>query len=346
LGALSHAPFMRMRAEAITEGSGGDVAVLESPSWLQLSENTAEETHMSLRESADDAAVVAHSDLPTPPQTRPEGLLGKETESAQHYAAVLRIVAEDRDRVWKQWHSLRNTCRLLREQNRDFEQEVLDDGHILLLALEMKIDVESENAEPNEAPPQNKYKQEIKKQQISQKKNYQAMTQNRRTADTVCSREKELEDKYKELMGQYRRVNLHLRWRLAHGCFHHGLAHYCVHVKKWCSKEDRNHPCVAEAALGSPGDDVDVNAVGIESANTLLQMDVVDDDTVDTIGAAQAAIGKAAWPADRSCFWYDDRKHCSVVKKWMRHPDVADAVLNRDAFIPHTIEIHLDSTNQ
>merc|ERR1711964_659490 len=70
--------------------------------------------------------------------------------------------------------------------------------------------------------------------------------------DEVCKRQQKVEAKYREFLGKYEKASVHLQWRLAHGCFHHGLGHYCVKVKQWCGHGQSTHPCAVEANLSTP----------------------------------------------------------------------------------------------
>ena len=64
-----------------------------------------------------------------------------------------------------------------------------------------------------QALPQNKYKEQIKNEQEAQKTSHSSMIANRQVADKVCLREQQLKTKYRQLMGQYKEANLHLRYR-------------------------------------------------------------------------------------------------------------------------------------
>merc|ERR1711964_327692 len=70
--------------------------------------------------------------------------------------------------------------------------------------------------------------------------------------DEVCKRQQKVEAKYREFLGKYEKASVHLQWRLAHGCFHHGMGHFCVKVKQWCGHGANTHPCSVETSMKTP----------------------------------------------------------------------------------------------
>jgi len=266
-----------------------------------------------------------------------------------------------RDQLYSSWQDVRKSCRMLREQNRDLEDEVLDKGHMILLGLEMKLAVErrKQDLKKGEKPPQEAYKLEVSLAQASQKRAYARMIRERRTADRTCHAEIAVESKYKQALGKYEEATTLLSWRMAHGCFHHGLSHYCVRVTKWCGQGTKVHPCNAQAELtadseskakdkkrsgrrllhegeeGAAGDGEDA------AKRSLARADFVP---VETVLAARAALQHAAWPAERSCFATEQgKRHCATVEDWLRLPGIGhdDAVgpFPAAAFLPASIEI-------
>lgn len=184
------------------------------------------------------------------PRVHPKHLSDK-VDSLESLKGDEKALLAARDKLYIQWHTMRKNCRLLREQTRDLEQDVLAEGHMTLLALEMKLAVEKRAVDvaDGETPPQDQYKKEVSRNQVAQSASYKVMLKNRRLTEKVCATELELEGKYKRTAGDYHRASTQLKWRLAHGCFHHGLAHYCVRVKRWCGKGQATHPCEAEAEM-------------------------------------------------------------------------------------------------
>lgn len=330
-------------------------ANLGSISLLQMSRSALENDRQAPERSGQ--SIVEHREMGEIQQNRehrkgaspvalPQDLVGK-TEDDKQLAFTLERIGRERDEYWNQWHSMRTTCRLLREQNRDFQEEILTDGHMILLGLEMKITVEKQSSllAEGEALPQNKYKEQIKNEQEAQKTSHSSMIANRQVADKVCLREQQLKTKYRQLMGQYKEANLHLRWRLAHGCFLHRSAHYCVRVKKWCGKEHNANPCEAEAVLGSRLDTTQhQDARGETSqkyghfsdlAMNMLQMPAPQ----EVVQSAKVAVQLAVWPQREMCFRVLGHLQCSSVKSWIRHPDLAHTTVPGQAFLPHKIEI-------
>jgi hypothetical protein len=332
---------------------------LDFISFLQIQHvvKPRKETKQLGEKKSTDPAGVSLSTPQDTPQATPQGLVEKK-RSVSQLAHDVQNIRRKRDRYWKQWHSMTTACRLLREQNRDFEEEVLTYGHMILLSLEMKMAVEKKKTlNQNQSLPQNEYKSLISSQQIAQKKRYKEMLRNRQTADRVCFKEKKLRTMYKAYIGRYQRANLHLRWRMARGCFHHGTAHYCVSVKKWCGKGSNTHPCVAKAALMSGATEdsavADKESKVIKakklsqrereslfhSSMNLLQMSA----PAEAVSAASLALQHTTWPTEKSCFSHQQKQHCSFVKKWIRHPGLTPnhaGILPGHAFLPQSIEVH------
>merc|ERR1711935_662367 len=258
-------------------------------------------------------------------------------------------LAANRDKLFKDWREMRTNCRYMRQQNRDFEEEILAEGHMILLALEMKLAVEKRpnDMAEGEVPPQNQYRAEMAKSQASQKASYDAMITNRHAADKVCEMVVTLEGKYKNALGRYEEASVHLKWRLAHGCFHHGLAHYCVRVTKWCGQGKDSHPCTATAEMSADTLGEEQKSEEKKAGRRLLQQNTAQMTMpvpIDILTAAKQAIKEAAWPEEKSCFDKNGMKHCAIVNGWLRHPGMdregkAHGNLPREAFIPQSVTL-------
>jgi hypothetical protein len=282
------------------------------------------------------------------PRANSTGLI-ESSETAQQLKSKVKQLGVNRDKLFTEWRQMRTNCRLMRQQNRDFEEEILAEGHMILLALEMKLAVEKRpnDLAEGEVPPQNQYKEEVKKSQASQKASYQAMLTNRHTADKVCEMEAQLEGQYKVALGRYEEASVHLKWRLAHGCFHHGLAHYCVRVTKWCGKGKDSHPCQALAQMSSLEQEGKADMKNTAGRRLLAHGNAAEVEMpvpIETLTAAKTAVKEAAWPQEKSCYDKNGVRHCAIVDGWLRHPGMnregnMHGTLPRDAFIPQSVKL-------
>jgi hypothetical protein len=161
----------------------------------------------------------------------------------------------------------------------------------------------------------------------------------------VCATELELESKYKEAAGKSQKAKIQLKWQLAHGCFHHGLAHYCVRVTRWCGKGQATHPCKAEAAMTN---DSDENSSSQTAGRRLLKDSFPETLNMpvpsDTVAASRKAIEQAAWPQREKCFQHKNKSLCAIVNDWLRHPGMDQegrqhGSLPSEAFLPQRITL-------
>lgn len=195
---------------------------------------------------------------------------------------------------------------------------------------------------------------------------YRDMIANRRHTDGVCQKQKQLRDKYKEYVGRYDKASMHLRWRLAHGCFYHGLGHYCAQVSQWCGSGQNTHPCQSKAVISPPPQEAQSqqlkptntstsssNASSNTSSNATAGLMPPSSSAVSflqlppaaphhTINVMKIALKRAAWPQRNFCFHHKKMQHCVKVLTWLRNPGVGlhGTAPSQRAFLPDSLTVN------